>query len=331
MTGQELIDEAVEVLEASDAIDHWQNDRQRIEAEELLDHLVGPDWTAEDDIPASAARRFRALISRRATGEPVPYIKGYAEFRRLRLIARRGVFVPRDSTEFLAEQAVRRLRPRRHPVHVDLATGSGPVALAVGNEVPGAEVHGADLATLPIRVARQNARRLGLTVHFHRGDLFGPLPGRLAGRVDVVTFHPPYVGRREVRTLPVEVRGRAAPPRRLCRRPQHEGRDRRHPGPDGPRRRSLRPMGAGARPALSDVRRGRYSAAVSGFPTSSSSASSSASRSVPTAGRMNSIVARDPSTDIAAPTRNAMWYPPSVADSFAPPSTLPTCAAAAIR
>lgn len=205
MTGQELIDEAVEVLEASDAIDHWQNDRERIEAEELLDHLVGPDWTAEDDIPASAARRFRALISRRATGEPVPYIKGYAEFRRLRLIARRGVFVPRDSTEFLAEQAVRRLRRRRHPVHVDLATGSGPVALAVANEVPGAEVHGADLATLPIRVARQNARRLGLTVHFHRGDLFGPLPGRLAGRVDVVTFHPPYVGRREVRTLPAEV------------------------------------------------------------------------------------------------------------------------------
>jgi release factor glutamine methyltransferase len=205
MTGQELIDEAVDVLEASDAIDHWQNDRERIEAEELLDHVVGPDWTADDDIPASAARRFRVLIARRATGEPVPYIKGYAEFRRLRLTARRGVFVPRDSTEFLADQAVRRLRRRRHPVHVDLATGSGPVALAVANEVPGAEVHGADLAALPIRVARQNARRLALTVHFHRGDLFGPLPGRLAGRVDVVTFHPPYVGRQEVRTLPAEV------------------------------------------------------------------------------------------------------------------------------
>ncbi|MFL5797573.1 MAG: N5-glutamine methyltransferase family protein [Actinomycetota bacterium] len=205
MTGQELIDEAVEVLEDSDAIDHWQNDRERIEAEELLDHVVGPDWTAEDDIPAPAARRFRALIARRATGEPVPYIKGYAVFRGLRLIARRGVFVPRDSTEFLAEQAVRRLRTRRDPVHVDLATGSGPVALAVAHEVPGAEVHGADLSALPIRVARQNARRLGLTVRFHRGDLFGPLPARLAGRVDVVTFHPPYVGRREVRTLPAEV------------------------------------------------------------------------------------------------------------------------------
>jgi release factor glutamine methyltransferase len=205
MTGQELIDEAVDVLEASDAIDHWQNDRERIEAEELLDHLIGTDWSADDEMPAIVVRRLRRLIARRATGEPVPYIKGYAEFRGLRLISRPGVFVPRDSTEFLAEQAVRRLRRRPRPVHVDLATGSGPVALAVANEVRGAEVHGADLTAASVRVARQNARRLGLTVHFHRGDLFGPLPRRLAGEVDVVTFHPPYVGRKEVRTLPAEV------------------------------------------------------------------------------------------------------------------------------
>src|SRR3954454_13941654 len=44
MNGQELIDEAVDVLEASDAIDHWQNYRERVEAEELLSHLIGPGW-----------------------------------------------------------------------------------------------------------------------------------------------------------------------------------------------------------------------------------------------------------------------------------------------
>ena len=205
MTGQELIDEAVDVLEASDAIDHWQNDRERVEAEELLSHLIGPDWQAGDEIPANAIRRFRKLVARRATGEPVPYILGYAEFRGLRLIAKPGVFVPRDSTEFLAEQAVRRLRGRKHPVHVDLATGSGPVALAVAHEVPAADVHGADLAAEPIRVARQNAKRLGIRAAFHQGDLFGALPSDLAGRIDVITFHPPYVGRKEVRTLPAEV------------------------------------------------------------------------------------------------------------------------------
>ena len=55
-------------------------------------------------------------MERRATGEPIPLIKGYAEFRGLELLAEPGVFVPRDSSEFLAEQAIRRLRGRKQPV-----------------------------------------------------------------------------------------------------------------------------------------------------------------------------------------------------------------------
>ncbi|MDP9343812.1 MAG: peptide chain release factor N(5)-glutamine methyltransferase [Actinomycetota bacterium] len=205
MTAQELIDRAVEILEAAPAIDHWQKDRERIEAEELLTHLVGDEWAATDEIPPAVRRRFERLIARRATGEPVPYIKGQVEFRGLRLVARPGVFVPRDSSEELAERAVRRLRRRRGPIAVDLATGSGPVALAMANEVKVAEVYGTDLSEEAIRLARKNARRLGLSVRFLQGDLFGALPRGIAGRVDVITLHPPYVGRRELRELPEEV------------------------------------------------------------------------------------------------------------------------------
>jgi release factor glutamine methyltransferase len=205
VTAQELIDRAVERLEASSAIDHWQKDRERIEAEELLTHLIGDDWTAKDEIPPVIRRSFERLIARRVTGEPVPYIMGHVDFRGLELLARPGVFVPRDSSEELAEQAVRRLRGRRRPVAVDLATGSGPVALAIAHEVKGAEVYGTDLSEEAIRLARQNVRRLGLPVTFLRGDLFGALPGRIAGIVDVITLHPPYVGRRELRELPDEV------------------------------------------------------------------------------------------------------------------------------
>jgi release factor glutamine methyltransferase len=205
VTAQELIDRAVEKLEASAAIDHWQKERERIEAEELLDHLIGTDWKASDEISAFVAHKFERLIDRRATGEPVSYIKGWVEFRGLRLLARPGVFVPRDSSEELAEQAVRRLRRRRSPVAVDLATGSGPVALAIANEVKGAEVYGTDLSEDAIRLAKQNIRRLDLPVRFLLGDLFGALPRRIAGRVDVITLHPPYVGRRELRDLPEEV------------------------------------------------------------------------------------------------------------------------------
>jgi release factor glutamine methyltransferase len=146
------------------------------------------------------------MIARRASGEPVQLITGEAVFRGLQIAARPGVFVPRDSTEYLAEQAVRRLRGRRRPVAVDLATGGGTVALAIANEVPGARVFGTDISVTAVRVARENAELLRLRATFAKGDLFGGLPRDLQGRVDVITLHPPYVARDEVHELPEEIR-----------------------------------------------------------------------------------------------------------------------------
>jgi release factor glutamine methyltransferase len=203
----ELIEWAEGRLKASAAIDHWQAGRELAEAEELLLFVLDrQDLDRDEAVAESEDRRFRRLVDRRATGEPVPYIKGFSEFRGLRLRTRAGVFVPRDSSEFLAAQAVRRLLRRRDPILVDLATGSGPVALAVANEVPGAEVLGVDVSADAVTLARRNARALGLSATFLVGDLFAPLPGRMRGRVGVVTVHPPYVGRREMRELPDEVR-----------------------------------------------------------------------------------------------------------------------------
>jgi release factor glutamine methyltransferase len=205
---RKLLDEGVKTLKASPSIDHWQKGRERIEAEDLLMHALG--WDEEpapsQEIPAKVRRRFEAMVDRRATGEPIPFIKGYAEFRGLELIAEPGVFVPRDSSEFLAEQAVRRLRRRKHPVHVDLATGGGTIALAVANEVPRATVFGADVSEDAVKLARRNAKGLGLTATFRTGDMFRALPKRLAGTVDVITLHPPYVPRAEVQDLPDEIR-----------------------------------------------------------------------------------------------------------------------------
>jgi release factor glutamine methyltransferase len=206
---KELLDRAVKTLKASPAIDHWQSDREEIESEELLAFAMGvevDDLDPEDEVPARAATRFRTMVARRGTGEPIQFIEGFAEFRGIQLIAKPGVFVPRDSTEFLAEQAVRRLRGRRRAIAVDLATGGGTVALAVANETRGVKVFGTDLSARAIRVARQNAARLKLRATFLTGDLFGGLPRDIKGKVDVITFHPPYVGRRELRELPDEIR-----------------------------------------------------------------------------------------------------------------------------
>jgi release factor glutamine methyltransferase len=201
-----LLDEAVKRLKASSAIDHWQRGRERIEAEDLLAYVVGELPSRGTSISAKKAARFEALIDRRATGEPIPFMKGYTEFRGLELVAAPGVFVPRDSSEFLAEQAVRRLRRREIPTYVDLATGAGAIALAVANEVPKARVFGSDLSKEAVALARKNARKLGLSATFVVGDLFAPIPKDLEANVDVITIHPPYVAKEEIADLPDEIK-----------------------------------------------------------------------------------------------------------------------------
>jgi release factor glutamine methyltransferase len=196
-------------LKASDAVDHPHRGKERVDAEDLMIFALGTtEFDDDDDLPPAAERRFRRGVERRLTGEPVAYVTGTTEFHGIQLEVRRGAFIPRQSSEWMADQAIRRLRGRRGPVYVDLATGIGPVALAVASAVPSAQVFGCDISSTPVWLARRNADRLGLAnARFFRGDLFDALPSGLRGTVDVVTVHPPYVGHRHMKELPNEIRG----------------------------------------------------------------------------------------------------------------------------
>ena len=197
--------EAERTLKASPAIDHWQKGRERIEAEELLDFSWPATRRPTTELPGSVRREFDGLIARRATGEPVPLITGHTDFLGLDIAAEPGVFVPRDSSEFLAIQAIRRLKRRTHPVHVDLATGGGPSrspSRTVSRRPSLRDRRRADA----VKLARKNAKHLGLKATFRTGDLFGGLPAKIAGHVDVITLHPPYVPVGEIEDLPDEVR-----------------------------------------------------------------------------------------------------------------------------
>ena len=210
-TAAELLHDAAQRLKRSPALDHWPADRELHEARVLLALVLGLEEDELDErggVPAARARRFDTLVRRRAGGEPMAHILGWTEFRGLRIRVKPGAFVPRQSSEFTVEQAARRLRGKKRPIAVDVATGIGPIALAVAAAVPKAEVHGSDISGEAIRQARSNARELGLrNVEFHRGDMFGSLPDRIRGKVDVITAHAPYVPKGEVADLPLEVRG----------------------------------------------------------------------------------------------------------------------------
>ena len=208
---RDLVSEAADAIGRSKSIDHWQPTLARYDAEELMAAALGRQLTpaVRSSTPTAAERnRFSAMIARRVRGEPVAQIVGHFDFRGLQLSVRRGVFVPRVSSELLAGEAIKALRRRRGArVAVDVATGTGPVALAIAHEVPDASVWGVDISADAVALGRDNARRLGIgNVRFEVSDMLDALPSRLRGQVDVLTIHPPYVARGDLRILPREIR-----------------------------------------------------------------------------------------------------------------------------
>jgi release factor glutamine methyltransferase len=211
ITVTEHIEKAVRKIDKSKAIDHWDRNLGRYDAEELMTEVLGRELTPgllDRVLDVKSKKRYVAMVARRVNGEPIPRIKGHYAFRGLDLLVRDGVFVPRASSELLAEEAIKALRRRRgQRVAVDVATGAGPVALAVASEVRGAEVWGVDISMEAALLGKDNARHLGLrNVHFRAGDLLDALPKRLSGEIDVFTIHPPYVLRGDLKELPREIR-----------------------------------------------------------------------------------------------------------------------------
>jgi release factor glutamine methyltransferase len=163
----------------------------------------------EADLLISAARseaELAALVDRRAAGQPLEHVLGWAEFCGLRIAVDPAVFVPRRRTEFLAGQAIGLARPGA--VIVDLCCGSGALAAVLAAAVDGAEVHAADIDPAAVCCARRNLAASG--GHVYQGDLFGPLPAGLRGRVDILLANVPYVPTHEVGLLPPEARDHEA-------------------------------------------------------------------------------------------------------------------------
>jgi release factor glutamine methyltransferase len=145
--------------------------------------------------------RFWSDIARRAAREPLQHITGQAHFRYLELDVGPGVFVPRPETEVMTGWAIARLREMdvAQPVVADLGTGSGAIALAIGQEVPLARVHAVEADPLARAWAEQNVARYAESapytagrVMLHPGD-FGDALGDLDGTVDLVISNPPYI------------------------------------------------------------------------------------------------------------------------------------------
>jgi release factor glutamine methyltransferase len=172
----------------------------QLDAEVLLSSVLGvgrsgliargAELLADQDLAL-----YRNLLEERRRGTPVAYLTGRREFWSLPLKVTPAVLVPRPETERLVEVALEHIPESAERAVLDLGTGSGAVALAIGSERPHARVMGIDVSPSALSVARDNARALALPhVTFRLGSWFDAVPGEV---FDIVVANPPYVAERD--------------------------------------------------------------------------------------------------------------------------------------
>lgn len=155
---------------------------------------------------AASDEELAGLLARRIAGSPLEHLLGWVRFRGIRIGVRDGVFVPRQRSALLVEEAL--ALAAAHPVRtvVDLCCGSGALGLALVNELGPrpVELVAADIDPVAVACARDNLAAVGGRVH--QGDLFGALPEDLRGRIDILLANTPYVPTGLIARLPPEAR-----------------------------------------------------------------------------------------------------------------------------
>ncbi len=130
--------------------------------------------------------------------KPIQYIFGETEFFCLKFKVNKSVLIPRQETEELvalilqnsasiASEAIRIL---------DIGTGSGIIAISLAKELPNAEVYALDITKEALEVAKHNAERNNVNVHFLLGDILDSKQMNLLFEdltFDIIVSNPPYV------------------------------------------------------------------------------------------------------------------------------------------
>jgi release factor glutamine methyltransferase len=167
-------------------------------ADLYLDATRAPD--------AGDVERYRELIERRSSREPLQYILGHTEFMSLPFRSRPGVFIPRPDTECLVEIAEARLNRGAARV-LDLCCGSGVIAVSLLRRHPDVTTVAVDVDAAAGELTIHNAEANGVhdRMRFVGADAAGFLEGT-DERFDMVACNPPYIATGEMNDLPPEVR-----------------------------------------------------------------------------------------------------------------------------
>lgn len=137
---------------------------------------------------------------------PLQHITGEQEFMGLTFRVDEHVLIPRQDTEVLVEEGLKRICPKKRVL--DMCTGSGCIIISLEQlskkDYSGWQCSftGVDISEKAISKAKENARLHKAEVSFLQSDLFE----KVEGTYDMIISNPPYIRTSVIEELEEEVK-----------------------------------------------------------------------------------------------------------------------------
>ncbi len=140
------------------------------------------------------AQEIEVILQKLRAHEPIQYVFGHTEWMGLDLRVTPATLIPRPETAELVEWVLH-VADKNKPLRVlDIGTGSGCIAIALKKAAPNWQVTGLDISNEALEVAKENAKRNNVTIHWQQADILSlcSLP-----MVDIIVSNPPYICEKE--------------------------------------------------------------------------------------------------------------------------------------
>ena len=147
----------------------------------------------EDEVSEDVLDKFSEMLSEYIFDyKPIEYILGYTYFCGNKLYVNENTLIPRNETEEVVGEAINLIANKQYNKVLDLASGSGAIAISVKNVLPNVEVIGSDVSAKALEVAKRNANSCGVNVSFIESDILEYFIQN-DYKFDMIISNPPYV------------------------------------------------------------------------------------------------------------------------------------------
>ena len=148
---------------------------------------------------------LKTFVKRRTQGEPLQYILGKWEFYGLPFYVGDGVLVPRQDTETLVDDTLKRLKKIESPVICDLCSGSGCIAITLNKEFSTKKVFAVEKSDKAVYYLNKNIKLNNADVIVISGDVTDKEVANSLPIMDCIVSNPPYLTKTDMENLQREV------------------------------------------------------------------------------------------------------------------------------